>query len=87
MRLQLAFESSDGRHFSDAHRKSIPKPRTAHVERIVPSLTLRVRYIMASLVASEEERSRRRLYSVLLEASFNLRMSVRYFGAWLLRDL
>ena len=42
---------------------------------------------MASLVASEEEHSRRRLSSVLLEALYNLRMSVRYLGAWLLRDL
>ena len=38
MCLQLAFESIDGQCFSDAHRKPIPKPRTAHVEQIVPSL-------------------------------------------------
>ena len=44
MRLQLAFENSDGQHFSDAHRKPIPKQGTAHVEQIVPSLMLRTRY-------------------------------------------
>ena len=42
---------------------------------------------MASLVASEEERSRRRLPSVLLEALYNFKISARYLGAWLFRDL
>ena len=73
MSFQLAFENSDGRRFSDAHRKPIPKPRTAYMERIVPSLTLRTRYGKSSGIRRgvNKQQNQLRLFGGIVQYGLN----------------